>query len=752
MRRTLPQSGSNSLLRLLALAALCLPLPALAATPNVNVAVTVNTLANRHAISPYIYGGAFPPTAAYITASGITMTRWGGNNSSRYNWKNNDTNLDNDYYFENYAFGPGGSLYATSAAFLTGVSGAGGAPILTIPMLPWVAKNATSASFSVTKYGKQCSSDPYRTDAGDGLLTDCNTYLTGNDPHDAHVPLLDTPESGDPSGSVYRSQWIASIKGDFFTQPHFYDLDNEPDIWNGTHRDVHPEPTAYDEMATTYLARAAALKTFDPAAVRFGPVFCCWWYYWNGADNNDKAAHGSQDFLPWWLNEIWFADQGSGKRSLDVFDVHAYFNGPNATSNLTTNRAGALRQTRDWWDSTYVSESGAVNQEWATQLQPDKTVAFVIPRMRALANTIYPGTPVSFTEWNGALAGESDFSTALVDADSYGILGRERMYAASRWEAAGQTTPAYDALLLYRNADGHHNGFQSLSVAATDTLSPNLFSAYAATDPAGDILTLMVVNKDPTNQATATFNVEGFKPSEMTTYTLSSVRPTTIVAAAGKAWSATQVFAPYSATLIVATGTTPEKPAVEWDLVPDTLLAPASASITVPAEITSGAGTFKMTGVSATAGLTVILTQPNIAIGTPGSVNFRTPSTPGLYKYTITGTDSASTVQSKQGWVLVGNPAAKLTATSGNQSAPRGKTLNLTATFVPGSSGATAGNVSILFTTSAGSLSSRVVRTNASGAAEVTLTLPSTAGKVTVTAQEPIPWGGEKVTFTETTQ
>src|SRR5271170_5011493 len=98
--------------------------------------------------------------------------------------------------------------------------------------------------------------------------------------------------------------------------------------------------------------------------------------------------------------------------------------------------------------------------------------------MRAMANSIYPGTPVSFTEWNGALAGESDFSTALVDADAYGILGKERVWGASRWVAAAQSAPAYQALLLYRNANGKHQGFEPVSVSAVNNANPNFFSAY----------------------------------------------------------------------------------------------------------------------------------------------------------------------------------------------------------------------------------------------------------------------------------
>jgi len=262
----------------------------------------------------------------------------------------------------------------------------------------------------------------------------------------------------------------------------------------------------------------------------------------------------------------------------------------------------------------------------------------------------------------------------------------------------------------------------------------------------------MVVNKSPASQAKVTFDVAGFKPSEMKTYTLSEASPAKIVASAEKSWTATQSFAPYSATLIVATGTTPEKPEVEWDLNPDTFFAPASSTVTIAPEITSATGTFKLTGAGSSAGLTFALTQPKLAVGTPGLVTVRTPAAPGLYQYTVSGQDAANTVQSKQGWILVGNPAATLTKTGDGQSALHGKQLTLTATFVPGSSGATAGNVSVLFTTTAGKLSSQVVRTNASGEATVTLTLPATAGKIGVTAQEPIPWGGEKVVFTETAQ
>lgn len=389
------------------------------------VQVTVDVLSDRRVISPYIYGVNFPSSTAYIQDTGATMIRWGGNGSSRYNWENFDTNAAADWYFSNRSMGSA-PLYQDSTQFVSSVKNAAAFPRMTMPMLPWVAKDASSYSFSIGKYGPQCQHNPYNSDDGNGLKTDCQTNIFGNDPQDAHFPLLDAPGNGDPAGSVYRNQWTAALSASFGGAPHFYDMDNEPDIWAGTHRDVHPNAVTYDELRDTYLTRARALKRWDAQAVRFGPVSCCWWFYWNSAaGNSDKTAHSGVDFLPWWLNEVAWSDQMAGTRSVEAFDIHAHPDTPDTSNFTAAQKQGlALRILRDWWDPSYVSESGGINQPWATQTQPLKTIPFRIPRLRALANTIYPGTLLSFTEWNAALAGESDFSTALVDAGAWGILGR----------------------------------------------------------------------------------------------------------------------------------------------------------------------------------------------------------------------------------------------------------------------------------------------------------------------------------------
>ena len=737
-----------------------------AATASTAVTISIDAMSNRHTISPYVYGFAYPNSPADIAGTGATEVRWGGDATSTYNWQLQTYNAGADWYFEDLAasgFNDGSD--GSSTQFITDVKNAGANPLMTMVMLPWVAQSPETSttqggtdnyhwSYSIGTFGPQCSVDPYNADAGDGLQTDCSTAVTTNSQTSAYYPLLDDNSQSCASGNcVYRNTWAASLAAAFGSAPHFYDMDNEIEIWGSTHRDVHPQPTAYDEMRDTFIAESRALKGWDPAAIRFGPITCCWWFYWNGANNNDKAAHAGIDFLPWWINEVYWQDQIAGTRSVDVLDLHAYPDTPNTSGyTLAQKRALALRIFRDYWDPTYVSVGSDIDQKWTTFIQPKKTIPFRIPRMRAIVNMIYPGTPLSFTEWNAAIAGESDFSTALGDADAYGIFGRERMYLASRWTAPVSMNPNYQALKLYRNYDGQHHSFESTSVADTNSAMPNLFSSYAALDSTGTTMTVMVLNKAPGTTYAGQFAINGFTPAQVTKYMLSQKNPTTIVASTQQAWSSTMSFAPYSATLLVVTGSMANMPEAEWDLNPDTTMVAAGGTVILAPKIVSGWGTVTLGTPTFDTGITVTVTQGTVTSSQNGAVTVTAGTKPGFYRYTVPGTDSAGATQEQSGWIVVGNPPAKLTKQGDGQSGTPGTNVSLSVTLNPGSSGGNAAGADVLFTASAGTLSSRTVTTNSSGNAAVVLTLPANAGALQVTAEGPYGLGHPKVTFTVTVQ
>ncbi len=737
------------------------------------VNVTVDVLSDRHTISSYVYGGAFPQDAAHITDSGLTVVRWGGNGASTYNWKLGTYNADADYYYEDFGFGGlNNPADSDSVQFIKDVKAAGSSPLMTMVMLPWVAQSSEIAgaggnlhwTFSVSQDGA-CSTkvDQYNTDAGVNLESDCATTMVASPTqiNRAYFPLLDgPPQGGDPANSLYRNQWAAALASAFGTAPHFYNLDNEIDIWSGTHVDIHPNPTTYNELRDIYLLEAGNLKGWDPAAIRLGPVSCCWYFYWrSAAGGGDTSSHGGVDFIPWWVNEVAWADEVSGKRSLDVMDIHAY---PDADlpSTQAAKQALAVSIYRDWWDPTFTSAAGYIVGDGFSN-EPLDSKPFRIPRMRAILNSTYPGTKFSITEWSAAFAGESDFSTALGDADAYGILGRERVYLSTRWGAPSPANPNYLALKLFTNYDGAHHGFGTMSVSDTNNGNPNLFSSYAALNSAGTQMTLLVLNKDPQHGASVSFALNGFNPSTVVSYTLAASAPTTITASSSHAWSSTVTVAPYTATLLVISGSVAAAPASEWDLNPDTTMVAAGGTVILQPKITSGTANVALGAPQSDSGITVTVTQGSLTTSQNGTITVVTGNTPGFYHYSVPGTDTGAT-QTQGGWIVVGKPAATFPTQTGNgQTGSAGTTLPqaLTVTLAAGSSGGTNTGASVLFSTDGGSVSNGttsgakvIAITNSSGVASVTMTLPSSTGTVHVTAEGPYGLGHPIATFTETSQ
>ncbi len=135
---------------------------------NAPAAIAVNALASRHSISPYIYGLNWA-SASQLQDLNYTLNRGGGNAETTYNRQLNAHNRASDWYFESLSDGsstPG----ASADSFITETKNGGAEPMITIPMIGWMPKLGPNRedrySFSISKYGPQTGTDPYRSDAG----------------------------------------------------------------------------------------------------------------------------------------------------------------------------------------------------------------------------------------------------------------------------------------------------------------------------------------------------------------------------------------------------------------------------------------------------------------------------------------------------------------------------------------------------------------------------------------------------------
>jgi hypothetical protein len=447
------------------------------ATKSVNL--QVNCKAPGHAISPYIYG-----IAGAVTDTGATARRWGGNPMTRYNWQlGNAYNVGKDWFFEN---GKSGHY----RDYLSENLKANLASALTVPTIGWVAKDTSSVGFPRSIYGAQKNHDPHRPEAGDGVRPDGSNIQ----PKSGNITSVEAPPE-------MMQKWVEAIRAqDQKTgqrSVHMYILDNEPALWNSTHRDVHPAPLTYDELLDRTIRYGTAIRNADPQALIAGPAEWGWTAYFYSAKDAeagttfrpDRRAHGDVPLLPWYLKQLKEHARTSGKRVLDVLDVHFYPQG-NGVYSANADPATAalrLRSTRALWDPSYKDES------WIAE--PVR----LLPRLKEWVQQNYPGLAISLGEYN--FGGEQHMSGGLALAEALGRFGTEGLDYAFYWFEPPPNSPAYWAFRAFRNFDGKNGKFLNRSV---DTKMASNVSLFASRDDSGKHMVLIALNLEPTTAAKAT--------------------------------------------------------------------------------------------------------------------------------------------------------------------------------------------------------------------------------------------------------
>lgn len=479
---------------------------------NAPVSVSVDASANRHPISPNIYGFAFA-TSHDLAVTNFTMNRSGGNGTSTYNWQINAANHASDWYFESILDPPGTAGYdGDNFITQTRAGNPNAQAMLTIPMINYLAalgaNNAMKWSFSIAKYGAQTGSDPYQPDAGNGVSAATGKPIIGNNPLDANTPN---------SVSIQQSwiqhliqTWGSSSSGGL----KYYIMDNEPSLWSSTHRDIHPAGETYQELFNDYVTYASAVRALDPNALIVGPEEWGWWAQFLsgfdqqngiGASGSDYNTHNKMYYYPWLLQQLNSYQQSTGKQLLNVLSVHYY---PQELSNSNDDStAGQLirnQSTRVLWDPNYVDPS------WLNQVGINNGIVNLIPNLKSWVNQYYPGLETAITEYNWG--DEANLNGATTQADVLGIFGREGLDIATRWTVPANPSPTYLASQIYRNYDGHVSTFGDTSVSAA-VPNPDLVSSFAAVRSSDGALTVMVINKQqgttPVTVSLANFGTTG---------------------------------------------------------------------------------------------------------------------------------------------------------------------------------------------------------------------------------------------------
>lgn len=483
--------------------------------------VRVDATLSLGEISPLVYGlsGAPPEVLAALRPA---LNSWGGNPSTRYNWRlGNAWNAGSDWFYQNTDYGYDLEEIGLPAHenFVINTRQVGAVARMAVPTLGWVARNSDESTCSFPLPDGSC---------GDASGATCLDPGEEADPTLTSVPS--TPED--------IAAWMESMAEEELV-PRFIAMDNEPELWGFTHYDVHPTCTTYQEILDHYLAYAAVVREAVPEAELTGPVTCCWEFYWHSAaGSRDEARHDDQQFLPWFLDQVRAYDEAIGVRTLDVVDIHYYPEGIYNDEADPETAARRLRSTRSLWDRSYRDES------WINDR------IRLIPRMKQLIDERYPGTRLGISEWNWGA--DETMNGALAIADVLGILGREGVYFAAYWRYPPLESPGARAFSLYTNYDGQGSRFEGTALPVRLT-TPEAIGAYAALDEVTGTMRLMLVNRQPDVAEPLRILFEGFEPAgAVTQYRYDESNPAIMQAdVESEAGEIGVTLPPYSVTLLV---------------------------------------------------------------------------------------------------------------------------------------------------------------------------------------------------------
>jgi fibronectin type 3 domain-containing protein len=652
------------------LPAILLSCAALGFGQNPATSVSVDASANRHAINPNIYGIAYGDSHDMTTLN-APLNRWGGNSTSRYNWQIDAHSAGSDWYFETYSDGSGTPAGSADAYVATTRANKGSEPLFTIPMIDYLASLGTNRTtlegFSVKKYGAQQSTDPYNSDAGNGVSASSGANITGNNPFDTGVTNSATIQQG-------WLQHFVSTYGAATTSTgvKYYILDNEPSLWYQTHRDVHPNPATYQELYNKIVAYASAIRAADPNAKIIGPEEWSWWaMYFSGLDqangasaaNSDYNTHNQTYYYPWLLQQLYAYKQQTGTQLIDVLSVHCYNGAPGSSDDSASGQQYRNSETRILWDPTFQDPS------WYGDIGINGRVINWIGTMKAMVAQYHPGLQIGCTEYNWG--DEPNLNGATTQADVLGIYGREGFDLATRWTVAKNTNttpttyyPTYLASQIYRNYDGNQSTFGDTSVTA-NVANPDNLSAFASVRASDGALTVMVINKQ-----------QGTTPVTLSLANFSST-------ATAQAWqinSATQTsIARLADVTITNNSITSTVPSQSITL----FVIPSGGTLSIPSAPTglaamAGNGTVTLTWNAAGGATSYAVKRaavsggPYAQVGTLGSSPTSFTDT-GLsngttYYYVVTGSNSAGT--SPNSAELPATPLAPPTFTSSATASP----------------------------------------------------------------------------------
>jgi len=472
------------------------------------VTIGIDVAADQKPISPYIYGknnslsdGASNPLNASewqrLRDLGITMFREsGGNNSTKYNWRRKLSSHP-DWY--NNVF-PHDWGYAAQSLQQNIPSALG---MWTFQLIGKAAKT-NAHNFSSWNYNQaQWWSGVRQNLCGGGTVN----------PEGGNDALVD----GDPG--LYLEDWTADstvgILDHWFgdgglgldsNKISYWNMDNEPEIWEGTHNDVWPVQPSAEAYMQNYFIVAKKARAKYPGIKLVGPVPANEWQWYNykgGKINYDGRDHV---WLEYFIRRIAEEQDSSGIRLLDVLDIH-YYPGESEPKDIVQLHRVYFDTTYDYPGANGVRRSGSGS--WDISI----TKEYIFERCRQwLDQYMGPDHGVTFSVTETGINLDEPDVTAIWYASTLGEFARQGVEIFTPW--SWQTGMDEVIHLFSRYGKDHFINANSSQ--------EEFVSAYPTINGQKDSITIFVVNRHTSQSKQVTINLNNY-PVKDGNYTILSL-------------------------------------------------------------------------------------------------------------------------------------------------------------------------------------------------------------------------------------
>ena len=451
------------------------------------VTVTVNAGLNKKAVSPFIYGRneSFDKPAAFYKDAGLRFARMnGGNNATKYNWRKK-IGSHPDWYNNVYA----NDWDATSKKVT-----ASHPNMQVMWAFQLLGRVASSNAHNFNDWGYNQSK------WWDGV----NQNLAGGGTPNTANPKGKAIVEGNPD--LYTMEWPADstveILNHWFgpkgiglnkNQLRYWNMDNEADVWNGTHDDVMPTLISASKFMDNYIEVAKKARALFPEIKICGPVTTSEWQWYIWGEERIRINGIYYSWFEYFIKRCADEEKASGVRVLDVFDIHQY---PYARTDNE-----ALQNHRAFYDKSYVYPGAnglkTINGGW----DESQNKEYVFQRVNDWLAKHYGanhGITLGLSEWS---PGPNEPNLASVIYGTHlGTFANNGVEYFTPWN---WFTGMWETLHLYsRNA-------KKYSVSSVSTLE-NTVSAYTTVNEAADSMTVIIVNRDMNAARNVTVNLNGF--------------------------------------------------------------------------------------------------------------------------------------------------------------------------------------------------------------------------------------------------